>query len=115
MSLEAALNELQGTQLGSVEFVRSYVQFHFDGPTLNAYTLPSVLVNRSHLVPGDSGYRDALCERIGIPVARASVSEILVTLVFQDEAIFSISLRSEDYVGAEAVEYVDRLGRIWVG
>jgi hypothetical protein len=40
---------LQGQELNGVTFIRDYIQFQFDGPVLNAYTLPTVVIPDRHL------------------------------------------------------------------
>ncbi|WP_271755151.1 hypothetical protein [Cohnella sp. JJ-181] len=56
---------LVGAELYCVAFVRDYVQFRFhcesEDAQLNAYALPTVMVNGTKYRFGDIGYRDALC------------------------------------------------------
>jgi hypothetical protein len=100
------LASLVGRELSSVEFVRDYVQLRFDGPYLTAVTHPSVDVAGTRYTWGRPGFRDALCERIGQVVARASVTEHeQVRLEFGDGAAVVISLEDKDYCGPEAVLY----------
>jgi hypothetical protein len=61
------VDELVGQELGSVVFVRDYVQLDFDGPRLSLYVWPTVVTDR-RVDFGEPGYRDALCELIGRPV-----------------------------------------------
>ena len=42
-----ALRHLVGLPMASVEFVQDYVQLHFDGPTMTAYTLPTMSLKSS--------------------------------------------------------------------
>lgn len=101
-------------QLSAVTFVSDYVQLHFDGPTINAFTLPAVVVRDSILVGGDVGYRDALCARIGATVvdAYADPGDAL-RIVFSDGSSFLISLRPEDRQTAEAALYLDGQANEW--
>lgn len=96
------------SQLSAVTFVRDYVQLHFDGPTINAFTLPAVVVRDSILVGGDVGYRDALCARVGSTVVDAYAEpRDALRIWFSDGSSFSISLRPEDRQTAEAALYLD--------
>jgi hypothetical protein len=60
------LAKIVGEPLSAVTFVRDYVQLHFDGPTISAFTLPTVTVRGKTIAFADPGYRDALCARIGL-------------------------------------------------
>ena len=102
------VQRLVGRELSSVTFVRDYVQLGFDGPILNAVTLPMVRVGRRRYKPIGPGYRDALCGRIGRSVEKASVQENeAFRISFDDGTELSISLRPEDYTGAEALTFKD--------
>jgi hypothetical protein len=59
------LSRLVGLELGSVVFVRDYVQLVFDGPRLTCFVWPMISVGGSVLGIHDAGYRDALCSLIG--------------------------------------------------
>ncbi|WP_155121174.1 hypothetical protein [Bryobacter aggregatus] len=113
-SLSAALSELRGRTLSSVEFVHDYLQLHFDGPTLTAYTLPIITKLGETLRLGQNGYRDALCGEIGSVVEAAEAEHDDVTLTFQDGAVVSISVRDQDYRGPEALQLTLDEQRIWV-
>jgi hypothetical protein len=103
---------LVGRELAAVTFVRDYVQLAFDGPSLTAITPPTVRIGHRQLKPGDHGYRDALCDRIGAAVRDVSVSEgDALQIAFSDDSQFRISLRPEDYSGPEAV--IVRDGEWW--
>lgn len=58
---DSLLGELVGEELGSVVFVRDYVQFDFDGPRLTLLVWPSLVAEGEAIVMGEPGYRDALC------------------------------------------------------
>ena len=114
-SLADALGELVGRELSSVTFVRDYVQLAFDGPGINAYTLPTVTRGSEVLSLRQPGYRDCLCEQIGCRVERTEVDDQRASIIFENGAVVSISLRDDDYRGPEALEFsLDRRDRIWV-
>jgi hypothetical protein len=99
---------IEGEQLSSVEFVQDYVQLRFDGPCLTAITRPIIKLGAIQLDWAASGYRDALCERIGKVVDSVSVSEKeAIDITFTDGAAISISLRPEEYRAAEAAIFTD--------
>jgi hypothetical protein len=102
LSLQDGLRKLIGSKLSSVEFVMDYVQLRFDGPTLTAYTTPAVVRNDEKYAWDEPGYRDALCGQIGHLLQEVSVDE-QVKLTFDNAASVLISLRDEDYSGAEAL------------
>ena len=114
-TLADALTQLVGHALSSVEFVADYVQLHFDGPTLTAYTPPTVNSGAESKVWGESGYRDALCSQIGCRVERIAVDQgQQVSIVFESRATVLISLRDDDYCGPEALQFSLDKDRIWV-
>lgn len=114
LTLGQALCEVEGEVLSSVEFVHDYVQLHFDGKTLTAYTLPAIELERAPLSSGQPGYRDGLCREIGQRVVRAEAHDEAVSLSFESGAIISISLREQDYKGPEALQFSLSDGRMWV-
>lgn len=114
-TLNYGLHELKGRDLSSIEFVRDYVQFRFDGPCLTVHIPPSVTTALGHtLVPGEQCYRDSLCERIGVKVRDTEVDLTELAIHFEDGATFRISLREKDYRGPEAIEFINEAGDIWV-
>ena len=113
-TLADALGKLVGHELSSVTFVRDYVQLAFDGPGMNAYTMPTVACGSESLGLGQPGYRDGLCRQIGCKVERTEVDAQRVSIVFEGGAAISISLRDEDYRGPEALEFSLDDKCIWV-
>jgi len=104
-TLADALGKLVGHELSSVTFVRDYVQLAFDGPSMNAYTTPTVTRGSESLTLGQPGYRDVLCRQIGCRVERTEVGDQRASVVFENGAAVSISLRGEDYRGPEALRF----------
>jgi len=113
-SLADALGSLNGHVLSSVEFVADYAQLRFDGPTLTAYTPPTVSWGTESHIWGEPGYRDALCRQIGCRVERTAVDDAQVSIAFESGAAVLISLRDEDYRGPEALQFSLDKERIWV-
>jgi hypothetical protein len=112
-TLDEALKQLIGEQLSSVEFVQDYLQLRFSGPCLNVYSgLHRVTSSVSSLVWGQPGYRDALCGLISHKVKKAEVlSDERISFIFDNESVWSMSLRKQDYRGPEAFEF--RAGTLW--
>jgi len=102
------------SELSAVTFVRDYIQLHFDGPMINTYTLPTVVVGGSVFSHADPGYRDALCARIGATVKAVYADPgQQLQIDFSDGSSLSISLRSEDRVVQEAAVYTDAQTKEW--
>jgi hypothetical protein len=115
-SLNESLSQIRGRALTSVEFVLGdYVQLRFDGPTLTAYNWPTVTTSNRISSWGQDGYRDTLCERIGVRVLNTSlVEENDLAIYFEDGTVIRVPLREEDYRGIEAVYFVEEGGAFWV-
>jgi hypothetical protein len=106
---EHALAELVGEKLSAVTFVMEYVQLAFDGPTLNAYTWPTIQLRDRVVRRDDPAYRDELCGRIAATVAGARVRKDAIELAFADGSMIGISLRAEDLEGGpEAADFKGR-------
>jgi len=108
------LRMVEGRELSAVTFVRDYLQLHFDGPFLNAYVWPVVVLPDA--VPYSAatrGYRDKLCARIGCAVLSASETKDHIAISFADDSLFRISLRDEDRSGPEAAVLDDGSGQRW--
>jgi hypothetical protein len=82
--------------------VRDYVQLDFDGMLLTAYTLPEVEAGGRRWSSREPGWRDSLCQRIGVSLTTAYCSELQLALGFSDTSNILISLRDQDYTGPEA-------------
>jgi hypothetical protein len=114
-TLADTLGKLVGREMSSVTFVRDCVQLGFDGPGLNAYTLPTVSCGSEPLSFGQPGYRDTLCKQIGRRVERTQVDDHRVSIIFKNQAAVSISLKHDDYRGSEALEFsLDQNDCSWV-
>ena len=108
---DRGLDIIVGEFMSSVEFVMDYIQLHFNGSTLNAYTCPDVRTAINTLRPTESGYRDALCSLIGATVERTEIRESdCLRIIFTESRAITISLRPEDAVGPESVEFWSRYG-----
>ncbi|HXN46662.1 MAG TPA: hypothetical protein VN893_08470 [Bryobacteraceae bacterium] len=114
-TLADAMHELIDRPLASVEFVRDYIQLHFDGPTLTAYTPPTFRSASSEVLAwAQAGYRDALCDLIGSVVHCIEVQPDAVCLKFEGGSAVCVSLRDDDYRGPEALQFLTEAGQTWV-
>lgn len=110
----SVLEFLENRELAGITFIRDYIQLLFDGPIINAYTLPRVITAATTFLPRTPGYRDALCEQIGKLVAAAyEEAKEKIAIKFSDGAGFEISLRDEDRVCAEAAMLQAGPGNRW--
>jgi len=111
---KTALHCIEGRELEAITFVRDYLQLHFEGPRLNAYVWPVVVVGRARCPVGGGGYRDELCARIGCVVNSAQeVPGEYIRLSFSDGSAIEVSLRDEDRSGPEALLLDDGVGKVW--
>ena len=98
-------SRIVGEQLSAVSFVMDYLQLQFDAYFLTVLTPLVILVGEQSYRLGDLPYRDALCERITHIVKEVTLSADHLRIGFDDGAAFDISLKEEDYVGAEAINF----------
>jgi hypothetical protein len=94
-----------GEQLSAVSFVMDYLQLQFNACILTVLTPLTVVVDQDYLHPGEVHYRNALCERITHKVEEVALTSEYLRIDFDDGAVFKISLKEEDYVGAEAINF----------
>lgn len=99
------LSRIVGEQLSAVSFVMDYLQLQFNAYILTVLTPLVVLLGEQSYSLGDLPYRDALCERITHNVNEVKLATDYLRIGFDDGAVFNISLKGEDYVGAEAIIY----------
>jgi len=108
------LNELEGSQLSSVEFVMDYVQLRFDGPTLTVYNQPAVRTEHETIKWGDVRFRNALCGLIAHIVSSTDVRRReAAEIVFDNGSVFIVPLGWNDFRGPEALTF-DAGGDFWV-
>ena len=110
---EKSLQVIIGEQLSAVTFVQDYVQLHFDGPCLTVFSHPVVMLGGKAFHWGKPGFRDALCNNIAKRVTEARVAYgDSIAIRFADGSTIKISLKDEDYLGEEAVNF-DTGGNAW--
>jgi len=104
-----------GSELSSIEFVRDYIQFRFDGPCLTAITDPYILIDGERYNRGDTGYNDMLLHFIGQAIINVLLIENnVLSLYFSQQKSINISLDPKDIVTVEAVTYRDSSGNLWI-
>lgn len=102
----AFYDTIVGEKLSAITFVLDYWQFQFDGPSFYALTQVTVQANGITSRDGDDNFRNLICAQIGKVVAEVALVESeAFTVIFDDRSSISISLKSKDYVGPEAVVF----------
>ncbi len=98
------LKFLETLELAGITFIRGYIQFLFDGPIFNTYTLPQIKTKNKIIASTDLGYYDTLCMLIGKKISSAydDEKEKKITIKFEDDIELFVSLKSEDRNCAEA-------------
>jgi hypothetical protein len=101
----SVLKFIENLELAGITFIRDYIQFLFDGPILNAYTLPEIKIENKIIAFKDFGYCDAVCSLIGKKIISADENEKeqKIMIKFESDAVLIISLKPEDRNCAEAV------------
>jgi len=99
------LKLLENRELAGITFIRGYIQFLFDGPILNTYTLPQIRVDNNRIITHNQyGYCDTLCSLIDkhILFAYEDKEENRIIIQFENNRELTISLNLEDRQCAEA-------------
>ena len=110
---EKSLQVIIGEQLSAVTFVQDYLQLHFDGPRLTVFSHAVVMLGDKTFHGDNRGFRDALCNNIAKKVAEARVAYgESIAIRFADGSTIKISLKDEDYLGGEAVNF-DTGDNVW--
>jgi hypothetical protein len=89
------LHDLAGEEVGSVCFVRNYVEFHFDGPILRSLANPVIEISGRRFEHPQAGSRDALCQLIGHSVQSARDETGRLFLVFDGDMTIIIPKAAE--------------------
>lgn len=102
-----SVHDLIGEEISGVEFVRDYVEFHFDGPVLRCIADPTVVVRGvSYRFPGE-GSRDALCQMIGASIESLNLTEgIALEFVTSNACQVVIPLDDAHLPYGEAMHFV---------
>lgn len=94
------LRHLENRELAGLTFIRDYLQFSFDGPSLTMYLWPLVKNKGEIFTMGRPGYRDALCDQIGkLVIHTVEEPGKMLLLHFSDGSEIEISLKEEDQRG----------------
>ena len=109
----SVLDLLLGQELAAVAFVRDYIQLQFDGKMLNLYVWPTLKTNTVQHDINTAGYRDALCNQIGIKVMGSHEDSQKISLSFENQVVLEISLREADRNSVEAAMFQDGIGQRW--
>lgn len=111
---ESILRVLEGRNLTDITFMggaNGYIIFNFDGPVLQAYTLPIVTIEKKKFTVAMAGYYDSLCKQITKLATKTSEDKERIVIEFVDKVQIEISLKDEDSVCAEAAMFNVNLGK----
>lgn len=97
--------KLIGEELSAVVFVRDYLQLEFNPPPrLNVMTPMIVESEGRRITQAEDSFANTIIAQIGKFVASVRYSQdTFLSLDFSDGSSIIISLKPDDYVGAEAV------------
>jgi hypothetical protein len=87
-----SLRDVEGEELGSVCFVRDYIELIFDGPLLRVFSPLTIQAQQTSLSVGDIGFRDALCGLIGLEIAGTQEDDDRLALSFRGHAVLIVPL-----------------------
>jgi hypothetical protein len=97
---------LEGEELNAVSFVMDYVEFHFNGPRLQALSNPVFQSAEGRVQFPAAGARDALCSLIGSTVQKVEARDKeAIRLHFTDERVLVVPLDDENRIGPEAATF----------
>ncbi|MFO7575028.1 MAG: hypothetical protein R6W67_07705 [Bacteroidales bacterium] len=101
---KSILKFLEMLELVGITFIRDYIQFLFDGPVLNTYTLPQIIIENKIVTSTDFGYYDTLCSLINKKVlsAHEDEKEEKIVIRFESDIELLVSLKSGDRTCVEA-------------
>ena len=107
-------DQLIGQELSAVTFVRDYIQLQFNPPPmLNVMTPITLELATSIVSQNDPAFPGALIAQIGRSIISIEFRrDQYFRLVFSDDTRITISLKPQEYVGAEAL-YYSGLGGEW--
>lgn len=93
MTKPSRITEIIGKPMSAVSFVQDYIEFHFDGCVLRAFTQPLVITDSKRFVVPERDSRDALCELIGKTVVNVMARDQgQIDVRFHDGSLVSIPL-----------------------
>ena len=97
---------LRGNEISAVCFVRDYIEFHFDGPVWRCLADPTILSDRGTVGRDDPGYKDRLCDLIGLTVIGTTVEEDdFMQCDLSGGFTIRIGLKAEDRYLGEAANF----------
>jgi hypothetical protein len=105
MNTTAELEELAGSELSAICFVRDYVELHFDGPVLRIFSSPIVVEGDTRYEFPQDGSRDALCRLIGRVVESAVDQPDQLVIRCAADSVIEVPKASRD-AGPEIAHFV---------
>jgi hypothetical protein len=103
---DCSVESLTGEELSGVNFVRDYVEFHFDGPVLRALVNPRLELDGTVVSFPDQGSRDLLCALIGRTVQSVDARDgDCIRLAFVGGGILTIPFDDASHIGREGAHF----------
>lgn len=88
---------LIGEKLSSIEFVMGYYQFRFDGPCINVYSDPYVIVNGKRLGRNQKEFNNSIISLISQVVKDCRfIDDVTLRVLFESGSQLFFSLKPED-------------------
>lgn len=105
-------DQLSGMELSAVTFVRDYIQLQFNPPPiLNIISYITLRTATGIISQNEPAFPGAIIAQIGKSITSIAFSrDQFFSLVFTDDSQITISLIPQDYVGAEALQYIGARG-----
>ena len=103
----ALIGRIVGEQLSSVAFVQDYVELHFDGPVIRAFSAPIVSDETGTIRFPGAGSRDKLCSLIGRTVSSFELLADVELRLSLGTAELIVPLDAARTVGPEAMHFQD--------
>ena len=101
------VTDLPGMEVSGIEFVRDYIEIHFDGPILRCISYPTVQSFESRWKLPEPGSRDAICELIGTIVESVDLDDdTMLTAKFSNGYKLFIPLDMRSRRDPEAMHFV---------
>lgn len=98
-------------EINSVNFVMDYVEFHFNGKVIVAYSNPILTYAEKKICFPEKGSRDELCSLISSKVSNVEYKkDVALELFFDDGKVLTIPLDEASKVGQEALCFGDGTG-----
>lgn len=113
--MQNPLDNLINYELASVEFVRDYLQLHFDGPTLTILNDLFLVAENQKTDRSATNFSYTLISCIGSKIISTKlIVGDTAELAFNNDLKLVISLKADDYVGVEGIIFDAKEKGYWI-